>query len=41
MLSLFIPLLIRVISQLQELNDKYIKEVDKILAELKKSTGAK
>ncbi|KAI0797260.1 ribosome recycling factor domain-containing protein [Irpex lacteus] len=27
--------------ELQELNDKYIKEVDKILADLKKSTGAK
>ncbi|KAI0342299.1 ribosome recycling factor, partial [Trametopsis cervina] len=27
--------------ELQELNDRYIKEVDKLLADLKKSTGAK
>ncbi|KAI0089539.1 ribosome recycling factor domain-containing protein [Irpex rosettiformis] len=27
--------------ELQELTDKYIKEVDKVLADLKKSTGAK
>ncbi|KAI0689575.1 ribosome recycling factor domain-containing protein [Cytidiella melzeri] len=28
-------------NELQELNDRYIKEVDKVLAELKKSTGAR